>query len=141
MHEVTTVLLYEMVSLYEMVIVRSGLCTKWPDTVKGIQVLSNKGPQPFLRGDKYEIAIIHFGEVIWDKKVQNRCISYENLLFHSGACFRQTKYIGMMTKERSIKIVNFMTPGSGVLMLGCSHVSHIVKIHYNFKNLLLCYHG
>ena len=31
-----------------------------------------------------------------------------------------------------------MTPGSGVLMLGCGHISHIVKMHHFFRNLLLC---
>ena len=30
-----------------------------------------------------------------------------------------------MTKEASTKIVNFMTPGAGVLMLMCDHISHI----------------
>ena len=30
----------------------------------------------------------------------------------------------MMTKEGSTKIVNFMTPGVGVLMLGRGHISH-----------------
>ena len=42
----------------------------------------------------------------------------------------------MMTTERSTKIVNFMTPGAGVLVLGRGHISHIVKMHYFFKNLL-----
>ena len=42
-----------------------------------------------------------------------------------------------MTKERSTKIVNIMTPGAGVLVLGHGHISHIVKRHYFFKNLLL----
>ena len=42
----------------------------------------------------------------------------------------------MMTKEGSIKIVTFMTPGAGVLVLGCGHISHIVKMHYFIKNLL-----
>ena len=41
-----------------------------------------------------------------------------------------------MTKEGCTKILNFMTPGSGVLVLGCGHLSHIVKIHYFFKNHL-----
>ena len=41
----------------------------------------------------------------------------------------------MMTKEGSTKIVNFMTPGAGVLVLGCGHISRIVKMHYCFKNL------
>ena len=40
----------------------------------------------------------------------------------------------MMTKEGSTKIVTFMTPGSEVLVLGCGHISHIVKMHYFFKN-------
>ena len=43
----------------------------------------------------------------------------------------------MMTKIRSTKIVNFMTPGAGAFLLGCGHLSHIVKMHYIFKNLLL----
>ena len=30
----------------------------------------------------------------------------------------------MMTKEGSTKIVNFMTPGAAVLMLGRGHISH-----------------
>ena len=29
-----------------------------------------------------------------------------------------------------------MTPGAGVLVLGCGRISHIVKMHYFFKNLL-----
>ena len=39
----------------------------------------------------------------------------------------------MMTKEGDIKIVNFMIPGTGVLALGCGHISKIVKRHYFFK--------
>ena len=38
--------------------------------------------------------------------------------------------------EGSTKIVNFMTPGAGVHALGCGHISHIVKKHYSFENLL-----
>ena len=39
---------------------------------------------------------------------------------------RQTKYMYkvMMTKVGSSQIVNFMTPGAGVLMLGHGHISH-----------------
>ena len=62
---------------------------------------------------------------------------FKNLLLYSQTQIRQTKYKVMMTREGSIKIVNFTTPGSGVLVLGCGHVSHIVKMHYFFKNLLL----
>ena len=43
----------------------------------------------------------------------------------------------MDDKGRGNKIVNFMTPGAGVLVLGRGHISHRVKMHYFFKNLLL----
>ena len=42
----------------------------------------------------------------------------KNLLLYSQALIRQTKYVVMMTKEGSTKIVNFMTHRAGVLMLG-----------------------
>ena len=42
-----------------------------------------------------------------------------------------------MTKEGYIKIVNFITPGAGVLLQGRGHINHTVKMHYSFKNLLL----
>ena len=61
----------------------------------------------------------------------------KNLLLYSGAWFRKTKYIVMMTKEQSTKIVNFMTPRAGVLVLGRGLISHKVKMHFFFKNLLL----
>ena len=41
-----------------------------------------------------------------------------------------------MTREGSIRIVNFMTLGAGVLVLGRGHISFIVKMHYFLKNLL-----
>ena len=40
---------------------------------------------------------------------------FKNLLLYSQALIRQTKYVVMMTKEGSTKIVNFMTPGAGFL--------------------------
>ena len=43
----------------------------------------------------------------------------------------------MMAKEGSTKIVNLMSPGAWVLVLRCGHISHIVKMHYFFENLLL----
>ena len=48
----------------------------------------------------------------------------KSLLLYSQALIRQSKYVVMMTKEGSTKIVNFMTPGVGVLMLGLGHISH-----------------
>ena len=62
---------------------------------------------------------------------------FKNLLLNSQALIRQTKYVVMMTKEGSYKIVNFMTPRVGVLVLGRGHISHRVKMHCFFKNLLL----
>ena len=43
-------------------------------------------------------------------------------------------YVVIMTMEGSTK----MTPREGlVLVLGCGHISHIVKMHNFFPNLLL----
>ena len=63
---------------------------------------------------------------------------FKNLLLYSQTTDRQSKYklVVMVTKELSTKIVNFMTPGVGFLVLRCGHVSYIVKIHHFFKNLL-----
>ena len=61
----------------------------------------------------------------------------KDLLLYSQALIRQTKYVVMMIKEGSTNIVNFMTPGARVLVLGRGQISHIVKMHYFFKNLLL----
>ena len=63
--------------------------------------------------------------------------SFEYFLLYSWAYVRQTKYKVMLTKERGTKIVNFMTPGAGVLVPGCGHIRHIVKMHYFIKNPLL----
>ena len=65
----------------------------------------------------------------------------KNVLLYPRAWFRQTKYIAKMTKERSSKIVNFMTPGAGVHVLGCGHISHIKCIIFNSINIQLidCY--
>ena len=37
----------------------------------------------------------------------------------------------MMTKEVSFKMLTFMAPWTGVLVLGCGHIIHILKIHYS----------
>ena len=47
----------------------------------------------------------------------------------------------MMIKEGYTKIVTFMTPGAGVLVLECGHISHIVKMHYSFSQHLLYSHA
>ena len=43
----------------------------------------------------------------------------------------------MMTKEGSTKIVNFLTPGARVLMLGCGHISHYTE--YDLSSTLSIY--
>ena len=47
---------------------------------------------------------------------------FKNLHIHSGALFRQYKCIVMIVMEGSTQIVNFMTPGAGVLLLGCAQL-------------------
>ena len=49
---------------------------------------------------------------------------FRNLLY-SLVWIRQTKYIVMMIKEGSIKMVNFMIPMVGVLVLRHEQISHI----------------
>ena len=56
---------------------------------------------------------------------------FKNLLLYPEARFRQTENIEMKTKEASSKIVNFMTPGAGVLVLGFGHT---VEIEYSFSS-------
>ena len=46
-----------------------------------------------------------------------------------------------MTRDGSTHIVNFLTPVAGVLVLGCDHISYIVKMHYFFKNLFFILHS
>ena len=62
---------------------------------------------------------------------------FKNLFLYSEPRFIQTKCIEIMTMEGSTKIVNFMTQGAGALVLGCGHISNIVKMPYFLKNLLL----
>ena len=62
----------------------------------------------------------------------------ENLLLCSWILNKLTKYIVMMSKSVSSKFVNFLAPGSGVLVLGQGYIDYIVKMHYFFENILLC---
>ena len=58
----------------------------------------------------------------------------KNLLLYCQAQIRQTEGKVIMTT----KIINFMTPRAGILvLLGRGHISYIAKMHYFFKNLLL----
>ena len=50
------------------------------------------------------------------------------------------KYKAVMTKEGFTKIVNLMTHGTRVIVLGRGQIiytNHVVKMHYFIKNLLL----
>ena len=42
----------------------------------------------------------------------------------------------MMTKEGSTQIVNFMTPGTGVLMLRRGHISYLVHMYSIYSTLI-----
>ena len=58
-------------------------------------------------------------EVLVQGQGHIKCIiSLKNLLPYSKVQNRQTKYLVMMTKEGFTKIMNSMTPGAGVLVLG-----------------------
>ena len=101
----------------------------WPNLVcsirrvRGQDILYFMTPNP--RGDNFGVKgvkLMHFSK---------------NLLFYSQAWTRQTKIIVMMTKEGSAKFVNFMNAGAVVLVLGCGHISQVVKRHCFFKILLL----
>ena len=41
-------------------------------------------------------------------------------------------YIVMMTKEGSTKIITFLTPGAGVFVQGCGHISHYSEYVVSF---------
>ena len=75
--------------------------------------------------------IIHIVEMHFSYK------KYSSLLRSMVQTKLSVYNVVMMTKEGPTKIVNFRTPGAGVLVLVRGHISHIVKIHYSFKNLLL----
>ena len=47
---------------------------------------------------------------------------FKNLLLYSGAEISLTECIVMMTKEEFTKIVNLITRGAGVLVLGSGHL-------------------
>ena len=49
----------------------------------------------------------------------------------------KTKYIVMMTKEGATKIVNFMTPGAGVLEIGQGHMSYCENALFLLKSSFL----
>ena len=71
------------------------------------------------RGHKNHIVNMHF-------------FSFRSPPIYSQTKIRQTRYIVMLTKEGSTKIVNSMTPWARVFVLGRGHISHIVEMRYFF---------
>ena len=69
------------------------------------------------------VLVLRCGHISYIVKMNYFC---ENLLF-SLAQIRQFEGIVMMSKEGSAKIVNFMTPGAGVLMIGRGHICHFCE--------------
>ena len=65
-------------------------------------------------GDNFEVNIVNL-------------MYFSRNLLYFRALIRQTKFTVMMTVKVITKIVNFMTFRAGVLVLGCGHISHIVK--------------
>ena len=52
---------------------------------------------------------------------------FKNFLFYPQAGIRQTKHMEMMIKRS--EVVNFMSPGTGVFVLGRGFIWFIVKMH------------
>ena len=52
------------------------------------------------------------------------------MMTREGALIRQTNYELMMNKKGSTKIVTFMTPRAGFLMLGMAILVIIVNMYY-----------
>ena len=55
---------------------------------------------------------------------------FKNLLLYSRHR-SYIRFIVIITKEGSTKIINFMTPGAGVLVLGHDKINHIVHNCYS----------
>mgnify|MGYP003683363347 CR=1 FL=1 len=64
---------------------------------------------------------------------------FKNRFLYSQYQFRPTKY-NVYSNDDHKKVhqnCKFHDPRAGVLVLGRGQISHIVKMHYFFKNLLL----
>ena len=106
----------------------------WIRQTKDIVMMTKEGSTKIVNFMTPGVGVLGFGHI---SHILKMYYFFKNLLLYSQAYIRQTMYIVMMTKEGSTKILTFITPGAGVLALGCGRISHIVKMHYFFKNLLL----
>ena len=71
------------------------------------------------------VRVLGRGHIIHIVKMHYSIKNY--LILFSQVYIKQTKYLVMITKERPTKIVNFITPVAGVLVLERGHIRHIVK--------------
>lgn len=83
-----------------------------------------------------EMRVFVLGNVHLSHRVKLHYFFRYNLL-HSWELIRKPEHFLMMTKEWSIKTVNFMNPGTGVLILERGHIGHTLKMHYFFKIVLV----
>ena len=81
------------------------------------------------------VLVLRFGHISYILK--NIYYFFKNLFLYSQAEITQTEGIFLMSKERLSKIVNFITPRAGFLVLGYGQISHMVKMHYICKNFFL----
>ena len=86
------------------------------------------------------------GFLCWDVIIRTSLIVKmhyfsKNFILYSQALIRQSKYMVMMTREGSTKIVNFMTPVARVLVQGSGHIIKslywICVIFYSI-NIYIC---
>jgi hypothetical protein len=93
-----------------------------------------------LKGNKN--CEIHGPSAPWGPRGGAKTIKINAIIknLYSSAQSSQTVAMIVISIEPSTKIVKFMAPGSGVLVLGQGPVEYIVKVHYFLKYLLLnCY--
>ena len=68
------------------------------------------------------VLLLKCGQISYVVKIHD---FFKNILLYSQAQIRQTECIAMMSKEGSTKIVNFMAPRAGILVLGRGHMENM----------------
>ena len=77
----------------------------------------------------------HSGTNVLTIYSENAMISSYHLVY-TGTWIKQIKYIVMINKERSSKIVIFMTRGAGVIILGRGNISHYSEYVFSLFSAL-----
>ena len=110
-------LLWDGVSHCTSCVVREHLLRKYLAILYQIWYLASVG---YVRRQEIVTSMIPIPRVQDNSAPDSlKCIISLNLFLCSRAYIRQTEHIVVMTKEESTYIVNFMTPGTGVVVLGC----------------------